>query len=445
MLLFALDQRRLAAWVYNSDAERREHAGREPALEIDGRTAVVHIVGPLVPDMEAAWASWNCSTPYSHVQRLCAEAQARHAAGDVDQLMLVFDSPGGHTSGMVDCAEFIAGLPVPTVAYVRGGCCSAAMYLACAADRIVAPRTAYVGSIGVVCHVRSEEELLRKVGVETKTIRSPETPDKALAPSEDGFDEQMTAVVSEATTAFLEWVAKRRGLSGDLAAATGAGAVLGAQAALALNLIDAIGTRADALAPRTEAPVEKEELEQKIADLESENAELKKDLDETKAKLDAMDDDQGDDTDDADDADKADSKTEAAVDTKSLEAKIEAALRAQEARFEGRLTEMGAKVQRAEAEKCFADLLAKKLVAETERPRYLRDHRLAHAPDATQEDKDALAEYAARQPLAPSERTSHGHTQAGQDPLSPAAVQAHADEHFGGDYNRALAHLAAKG
>ena len=99
----------------------------------------------------------------------------------------------------------------------------------------------------------------------------------------------------------------------------------------------------------------------------------------------------------------------------------------------------------AETERRFAELVAARKAQKPERKRFMRDFMMAKAEGATEDDKAILAEYEAREPFAPTGRTSHGGAQAGDvDPLDPKRVQALAIEKFSGNFARAAAHLAAQ-
>ena len=193
-----------------------------------------------------------------------------------------------------------------------------------------------------------------------------------------------------------------------------------------MQLIDAIGPRADALAPTTEDDMTEEEKTKYDAAIEAVEK-ANEEIAALKKKLEAMD--------------KADDDTD-------VEARIRTAVESLQAKFaadlEATRAEARAKTLQAEAKAEFEQLLARRTVAETDRPRFMRDHRLATQAGATDEDKAVYAEWGNRQPLAPTERTSHGHTAAGEDPFSPANIQAHADKHHGGDYAEALIAMSAQ-
>lgn len=105
------------------------------------------------------------------------------------------------------------------------------------------------------------------------------------------------------------------------------------------------------------------------------------------------------------------------------------------------LTKLQGEVRLAQAKGEFAELMAARLVQSSDETRFLADHRRAHAEEATDEDRELLAEWRKRSPLAPAERTSHGHSDPNvdTDPMSPAAIHKLATEQYGGDYAKAAA------
>ena len=78
---------------------------------------------------------------------------------DVKGIMLDIDSPGGVAVGPSEMAAIIRNAAdwKPVWAYVGRSCCSAAYWLASATDRIVAEKTAMLGSIGVVSSIPVQE------------------------------------------------------------------------------------------------------------------------------------------------------------------------------------------------------------------------------------------------------------------------------------------------
>ncbi len=78
---------------------------------------------------------------------------------DVHAILLDIDSPGGVAVGTSEMAELVRKITAdkPVWAYVGRNCCSAAYWIASAATKIIAHKSALVGSIGVVSTVPVQE------------------------------------------------------------------------------------------------------------------------------------------------------------------------------------------------------------------------------------------------------------------------------------------------
>lgn len=133
-------------------AEAPAPAPHEPALgyRLSQGVAIIQIDGPLDRQAHFGWLSGQrFATGYDEI------AQALDAARDNPQtraILLSFNSPGGAVPGCKELADHIAAVAAvkPCAAYADGLCASAAFWLASATGTIFAPRTATVGSIGVV-------------------------------------------------------------------------------------------------------------------------------------------------------------------------------------------------------------------------------------------------------------------------------------------------------
>ena len=76
---------------------------------------------------------------------------------NVTSILLDIDSPGGVAVGPSELSEFIKASPKPIFAYVGRNCCSAAYWIASACTKIIAHKSAILGSIGVVSTVAVQE------------------------------------------------------------------------------------------------------------------------------------------------------------------------------------------------------------------------------------------------------------------------------------------------
>lgn len=169
---------------------------------------------------------------------------------------LQINSPGGSATQSALVGDRIRGLAeekgVPVLAFCEDVAASGGYWLACAADEIYAHPTSLVGSIGVISQSFGLDGLIERFGVqrrlytagESKSRLDPFLPEKA----EDVA--WLRGLQDELHTMFRQWVETRRGdrLAKDADLFTGE-VWTGAQA-LALGLVDGLGTARRVLAER---------------------------------------------------------------------------------------------------------------------------------------------------------------------------------------------------
>lgn len=160
-------------------------------------------------------------------------------------VILVIDSPGGTVTGSEALFNGIRRLAEkkPVIAVVEGAAASGAYIAAIASDRIFAPRSAIVGSIGVIFQYPNFHELLKNVGVNVESIKS--SPLKAspngLEPTPPEARAAVQSLVADSYTWFKGLVKERRELDDALLAKVSDGRVFTAAQALPLRLVDEIG------------------------------------------------------------------------------------------------------------------------------------------------------------------------------------------------------------
>ncbi|PMP51642.1 hypothetical protein BCS83_02260 [Vibrio splendidus] len=134
----------------------------------------------------------------------------------VKSIVLYIDSPGGEADGIHEFSEMVyqARGKKPIVAYVGGSGCSAAYWIATAADEVVMDATARVGSIGTVMTIRrrkaSEDD-----SIETLEIVSSQSPNKRLDPGTDEGRAAYQQQLDELADVFIDRVARNMGVSRD--------------------------------------------------------------------------------------------------------------------------------------------------------------------------------------------------------------------------------------
>jgi protease-4 len=162
-----------------------------------------------------------------------------------EAVIITINSPGGTVAGSEALYDGIRRLAEkkPTVAVVEGLAASGAYIAALGTDRIFAPRTAIVGSVGVIFQYPNFYELLKHVGVAVEEIKS--SPLKAspsgYEPTSPEAKAALRSLVDDTYGWFKNLVRERRGLDDAKLALASDGRVFSAIQAMPINLIDQIG------------------------------------------------------------------------------------------------------------------------------------------------------------------------------------------------------------
>jgi protease-4 len=176
----------------------------------------------------------------------------------VEAVVLAVDSGGG---AITTCdimhrlvTDFRAASGKPVVVLMEDVAASGAYYVSCAANHIMAHPTTLTGSIGVLMMRYDAAELMDKVGVRDRSVKTGEFKNVGwpLAhKTEDEWrreDDMLGSVVGEIHERFIEIVAAGRNMPPDKVRPLADGRVYTAAQALQNGLIDAIGYRDDAIA-----------------------------------------------------------------------------------------------------------------------------------------------------------------------------------------------------
>jgi protease IV len=127
---------------------------------------------------------------------------------------------------------------------------SGGYYIACASEKIYANPGTITGSIGVIMPLVNVRELAEKIGIRGMEVKS--APFKNIgSPLHDMSPEERTllqGVIDNVHAQFVNAVIKGRNLPLEEVAAIADGRIFSGEQALALGLIDALGTQEDAVA-----------------------------------------------------------------------------------------------------------------------------------------------------------------------------------------------------
>lgn len=219
-------------------------AKQDKPFAFNNGIAIIPISGTLINRF--GW-SYGFVTGYQFVK-----LQLALALNDDDVKGIVFDvnSGGGEAAGCFECAGDIAKArgKKPTMAVIDSNCYSAAYALASACDKIVCTPSGGAGSIGVVAMHADMSKMLDAIGVKITFIQFGEhkTDGNPYEPLSADVKKSMQASIDKSGAAFVNLVAKNRGLEASAVKATEARCYR-ADEALSLGLIDTIATPQDAL------------------------------------------------------------------------------------------------------------------------------------------------------------------------------------------------------
>jgi len=195
----------------------------------------------------------------------------------VDKIILKVNSGGGVVSGVDELAQYIyeSRSIKPIIAHVQEAC-SAAYWLACAADKILLEgRTSIVGSIGVLCVHDDISEALKKDGITRTELYAGtlKTVGSSSKPLDSTGRSEIQSKVDYFYKIFLDAVSRNRKIGVDKIEKDAK--VYLASDAIRVGLADGfINMEIEGAYGMDEI----EELKKKIEELQKENEELKKKL-----------------------------------------------------------------------------------------------------------------------------------------------------------------------
>jgi signal peptide peptidase SppA len=210
-----------------------------PAFELLDGIAVIHLSGP----MSKFGGSFTEGGSTTRVRRAIRQAVAND---DVKAIVLRIDSPGGTVSGTSDLADDFdaAGQKKPTSVFIEDMGASAAYFVASQGGSITAGKNSLVGSIGVYTVIEDWSGLAAKEGVKVHVVRAGQFKGVGVRGTEVTADHLMDLqrVIDELNEPFAAAVGRGRRMSPEKVAEINDGRIHGAAQALALGLIDRIGT-----------------------------------------------------------------------------------------------------------------------------------------------------------------------------------------------------------
>ena len=171
--------------------------------------------------------------------------------GDIKAVVVRIDSPGGAVGPSQEIYAELKKLRAEkkVVASMGAVAASGGYYIASATDKIVANPGTITGSIGVIIEFMNVEELLKKVGLKGRTVKSGKFKDTGSPFREMSEEERefLQSVIDDVHGQFIEAVSTGRGIKKEEVAKLADGRIFTGSQALNLGLIDKLGTMEDTI------------------------------------------------------------------------------------------------------------------------------------------------------------------------------------------------------
>jgi len=216
-------------------------------LEIDGPTATIHVDGAIDKNLSAWDRMCFDACDLNDIDRALARVSSDNS---IKNVLVAINSPGGTVSGVPETASRIAALAQKknVFALIDGMGCSAAYWLAAAADQVLATPSSMTGSIGVYLALLDQSRWLEDAGMKVETIKDGKLKAAGASwkPLTDDERAHFQDMVNQIGASFRTAVtAKRPNVSTE----TMQGQAFFGAAGLSANLVDAfVSDRAAAIA-----------------------------------------------------------------------------------------------------------------------------------------------------------------------------------------------------
>jgi protease-4 len=153
-------------------------------------------------------------------QRLVESREGDFKGNRVKGILLYMNTPGGYSTDSDNIfrmlLEYRKQYNVPIYAYVDGLCASGGMYIALAADKIIASETSLIGSVGVIAPTfMNFTKVLEKIGVDTLTLSAGKDKDamNPLRPWKPGEEDNYKNIIDYLYNEFVDLVVTHRPIS----------------------------------------------------------------------------------------------------------------------------------------------------------------------------------------------------------------------------------------
>jgi len=169
----------------------------------------------------------------------------------IKAIVVRIDSPGGSVGASQEIFEELKKIRVkkPVIVSMGSVAASGGLYVALGGTKIFASPGTVTGSIGVVLEIPNIEKLLKKIGVETETIKSGAYKDtgsiyRPLTPEEKEYLKEKVKLIHDQ---FIKAISEERKISIEKVKEFADGRIFTGEEAQSLGLVDELGNFWDAV------------------------------------------------------------------------------------------------------------------------------------------------------------------------------------------------------
>lgn len=223
----------------------------------------VPVTGSLINQFGYTVAGWV--TGYQYIERAVARGMAD---SNVQAIALEVDSPGGEVPGCFELTDKIYNFrsEKPIVAFASYAA-SAAFSLASAADQVVAGRSSFLGSVGVVTMHTDMSQRLDQMGVKVTLIYAGKhkVDGNRFEPLPETVRDRIQSRIDKTYGLFVSTVARNRGMSDEAVRKTEA-LTYDAEESVEVGFADRVGDLDQEMSALTDAAADEEDEELMMSD-----------------------------------------------------------------------------------------------------------------------------------------------------------------------------------
>lgn len=216
------------------------------AVKLSDRIEVISLEGVIADDERESVLSLSRGAS-STVRKLEKAGRNKKVKG----VLLRINSPGGTVGSSQELNAAVKKLKKqkPVVASMGDIAASGGYYVACATDKIYANPGTLTGSIGVIMSMINIKDLADKVGVQPKIVKSGPFKDitSMYRPMTDEERKILQDLIDDSYDQFVTAVSEGRNLKKEEVRKLADGRVYTGRQALALKLVDKLGSQTDAI------------------------------------------------------------------------------------------------------------------------------------------------------------------------------------------------------